>query len=274
MGTASLGKHYNNGRLPSHIRKGSFCWRDNLNLLELYKRFSFPQILSGSTSLLWHDKWNNLHQPLASTAPELFSFAINKLITIQHACNEQDLASLFQLPLSSTAFMQYQELQNNIQDLEVHIDGNGQWMYTWGNGNFAAKKIYRNLTHHEALHPAYKWLWKCFCQPKHKVFFWLLLKDRLSTRNVLRRRNMELDTYSCALCNSLAEETLEHLFLECPFAAICWNIIQVQIPLQSSLPEIFQQIKDQLDNAFFMESIILLCWVIWTERNDLIFNGI
>ena len=28
--------------------------------------------------------------------------------------------------------------------------------------------------------PAFKWLWKSSCQNKHKVFFWLLLKDRLA----------------------------------------------------------------------------------------------
>ena len=47
-----------------------------------------------------------------------------------------------------------------------------------------------------------------------------------------------------ALCNSLAEETVEHLFLNCPFAAHCWNMIQVDIPLQSSFPDIIDQIKD------------------------------
>jgi hypothetical protein len=35
---------------------------------------------------------------------------------------------------------------------------------------------------------------------KHKVFFWLLLKDRVSTRDILRRRNQPLDIYSCELC--------------------------------------------------------------------------
>jgi hypothetical protein len=31
-------------------------------------------------------------------------------------------------------------------------------------------------------------LWKTSVQKRHKVFFWLLLKDRLSTRNILWRR--------------------------------------------------------------------------------------
>jgi hypothetical protein len=43
---------------------------------------------------------------------------------------------------------------------------------------------------HRNVSQVYKWLCKCFCQHKHKVFFWLLLKDMLSTRNVLRRKNL------------------------------------------------------------------------------------
>jgi hypothetical protein len=35
---------------------------------------------------------------------------------------------------------------------------------------------------------------------KHKVFFWLFRKDRVSTRDILRRRGMEVDSYTCDLC--------------------------------------------------------------------------
>ena len=95
-----------------------------------------------------------------------------------------------------------------------------------------------------------------------KSFFWLLIKDRLSTRNILRRRGMDLDSYSCVFCNSLVEGTLEHLFVNCPFSIMCWNVINVSIPIQSSSPEIFSQIKDQLASPFAMDAIILLSWSI------------
>jgi hypothetical protein len=35
---------------------------------------------------------------------------------------------------------------------------------------------------------------------KHKVFFWLLLKDRLSTRDLLQRQHLVLGSYTCDLC--------------------------------------------------------------------------
>jgi hypothetical protein len=50
-------------------------------------------------------------------------------------------------------------------------------------------------------------------QNKHKFFFWLLLKDRLNTKNILRRKIMWLPNYNYVLCVENLEETLAHLFL-------------------------------------------------------------
>jgi len=64
----------------------------------------------------------------------------------------------------------------------------------------ASTKVYKLLLGHQEVHPVLKWLWSC--QPKQRVFFWLLINDRLSTRNILRRKHMHLDAYDCAhLCS-------------------------------------------------------------------------
>ena len=104
-------------------------------------------------------------------------------------------------------------------------------------------------------------------------FFWLLIKDRLSTRNLLRRRNMHLDSYNCVLCNMLVEESAHHLFVDHSFTRMCWDILNVDIPLDGDFPNLAVEIKEQLNTWFFMEAIILLCWTIWIVRNELIFKG-
>lgn len=136
------------------------------------------------------------------------------------------------------------------------------------------QKTYRHLRGHQVLHPAYKWLWACCCQSKHRVFFWLLLKDRISTRELLRRKNMALQDYNCVLCNVVVEESLAHLFLECPFAIQCWGMINIQIDQQADPFQNLQNFKDQLRVPFFMEIIVLMAWTIWRSRNDLIFRQI
>lgn len=115
-------------------------------------------------------------------------------------------------------------------------------------------------------------LWKSCCQLKHKVFFWLLLKDRLSTRNILKRKNMNLESYNCVLCNSGIEETMDHLFLDFQFALNCWGLIGINLQNNIDIFEAINQIKLQSHPVFYLLVAILMCWAIWTVRNDLIFK--
>jgi hypothetical protein len=108
----------------------------------------------------------------------------------------------------------------NIMDSTQLTDECDSWAYVWGSNIFAATKAYKKLIGQHSVHPAFRWLWKMFCQPKYKVFFWLLLKDRLSTRNILKRKNMHLESYNCVLCHLATEKTVTHLFLECPFCQV------------------------------------------------------
>jgi hypothetical protein len=56
-------------------------------------------------------------------------------------------------------------------------------------------------------------------QNKHRFFFWLLLRDRLNTRNLSRRKNMFLECYSCVSCVEEMEESQQQLmFFDYPFS--------------------------------------------------------
>lgn len=73
-----------------------------MKLLPQFKDIAIPQLGNGDTILFWQDKWAN--QVLATEAPELLSFAKNKMISAELAFEHEDLAELFQLPLSQMAF--------------------------------------------------------------------------------------------------------------------------------------------------------------------------
>jgi hypothetical protein len=61
------------------------------------------------------------------------------------------------------------------------------------------------------VHPHFVWIWKSSFQPKHKFFFWLLIHDRINTRNLLKRKNMILPSYDCVFnqCCQQEEEFLK-----------------------------------------------------------------
>lgn len=70
------------------------------------------------------------------------------------------------------------------------------WPYIWNNPIFMVKKAYIALKETLPISLVFKWTWQSSVIGKHKFFFWLLLKDRLHTRNLLRRKNMMLDEYT------------------------------------------------------------------------------
>lgn len=91
---------------------------------------------------------------------------------------------------------------------------------------------------------------------------------------MLRRRNMHLEAYSCVFWADSEDETVEHLFLHCPFAQQCWGSINLTVLLSWSPFTTFEHLRQQIAAPFFMEIIILLSWSIWTTRNNFIFNAI
>jgi hypothetical protein len=153
------------------------------------------------------------------------------------------------------------QLQNILEGVSLN-ESTDRWLYIWNTGQFSVKRAYSHLSGHLILHPVYHWLWRSFCQNKHKVFFWLLIKDRLSTRELLRRKNMDLQNYNCILCNGSTDESLLHLFLDGPFATQCWAWLNIQVDHSFDPFQNLQGFKEQLRVPFFMEVIILMCWTI------------
>jgi hypothetical protein len=142
-----------------------------------------------------------------------------------------------------------------------------------GFSQFSSSKVYKRMIGHRTIDNAYGWLWRSSCQMKHKVFFWLFLKDRLNTRGLLQRKNMELDSYTCDLCIWQYEETIQHLFHHCNFAKACWAAIEISMPISSNRKRVITMLKRRIDQPFAMEVIILMTWAIWRSRNDWIFNS-
>lgn len=127
-------------------------------------------------------------------------------------------------PLAET---QPAEVQHILQARTWDSSRNDVWTYNWGSEKYNNKKAYNALIGFTPASPLFKWLWATSNLGNHKFFFWLLLRDRLNTKNILKRKNMHLDDYNCVLCDLNCEETCFHLFFECPFRRDCWATIPI-----------------------------------------------
>lgn len=85
---------------------------------------------------------------------------------------------------------------------------------------------------------------------------------------------MYLEDYNCAICSLSTEETLLHLFLDCPFAMQCWNTLGLSVQIFADPLDTITSFRMQLGVPFSMEIIISMSWTIWSVRNDAIFRNI
>lgn len=142
-----------------------------------------------------------------------------------------------------------------------------------GPSRFSSCKAYNILIGHTKASPLFTWLWASNNLGKHKFFFWLLIRDRLNTRNLLRRKNMELEDYNCVLCNTGHEETSWHLFFECPFSQTCWNTIPIIWNLNLQPFDMVLEARETFGIKIFREIFIIACWIIWLTKNNVVFDN-
>lgn len=218
--------------------------------------------------MFWEGNWAG--QPFKERYPQLFSFNRKPKCSVKFFL-KHDVDFLFKLPLSTQAAIQLEELLETIDNFHWDDNINDRWTYSWGNSKYSSKKAYKLFSGTVPASPLFPWLWSSSNLGKHKFFFWLLLRDRLSTRNLLRRKNVQLDDYSCVLCNTGHEETSFHLFFECPFSRACWNTIPINCNLNLPHLDMVIEARTNFGSNIFREIHIAACWVIWITRNEVIF---
>lgn len=120
---------------------------------------------------------------------------------------------------------------------------------------------------------SFKWMWAPFVGGKYKFFFWLLLKDKFNTQNLLRRKNRHLDDYTCVLCQQNVKETLIHLFFSYPFSKQSCQILGIFWDVSLAEMEMIALARHNFGSHIFREIAILVAWCIRTHRNLIIFDG-
>jgi hypothetical protein len=84
---------------------GSFWWRDVMKLADKYRNICSVKIGCGDSALFWSDNWSG--KILQDEFPRLYSFAVMVNNSVQDVILVEDRTSLFQLPLSPQAFIEF-----------------------------------------------------------------------------------------------------------------------------------------------------------------------
>ena len=117
-----------------------------------------------------------------------------------------------------------------------------------------------------------KYLWKLKVPLKIKVFMWFLNRKVLLTKDNLARRKWQGCT-KCSFCGS--EETMEYLFISCPFAIIVWCIVYntYNITPSANITNMkYVVIGWTKTKAQIRIGVSALFCLIWNCRNNLVFE--
>jgi hypothetical protein len=118
---------------------------------------------------------------------------------------------MFQPSLSLITAEQYTELNGNIQGSNA-MEGKDNWVLSHGKKAYSSKMVYDLLMPRDTAPAPMRWAWKSCAMHKHKIFFWVLLQDRLNTRDMLERKNFHVESHDCVLCTDNIRESYMHLF--------------------------------------------------------------
>lgn len=98
-------------------------------------------------------------------------------------------------------------------------------------GKFMIRSSYRaNIEHRlnplsDADKQKWKVLWQSTLHERHKLFLWKIMVNILPTKDRIKCF-VPLSNLNCLLCGQ-EEETIQHLFLECPVSIQCWGEFSV-----------------------------------------------
>ena len=157
------------------------------------------------------------------------------------------------------------------------------WKWQSG-GQYSAKSYQHLIKSGGRTNWPFQEIWITKIPPTVKVFLYLLLQDKLLTKQVLQRRNIYC-TGNCVTCNHCTLETAFHLIFNCQYAVRAWarmatllgcSLLRVIDDVEVTWTKSMLLIRSKGDHDYklIMVCFMSLCWHLWLHRNNCIFRGV
>ncbi|XP_057790938.1 uncharacterized protein LOC131008050 [Salvia miltiorrhiza] len=138
-------------------------------------------------------------------------------------------------------------------------------------------------SHHGNRHPSVrwgKWLWEPYIPIRRSIMCWRLIHNRLPTYDRLIRQGLIMPNF-CIFCRN-HQETAYHILWNCARVMLLWkeffkwfNYEQAQIFLDthSLLVDAWNRKLCPQIGVFWKAGIVTMLWLLWTTRNNYIFEN-
>lgn len=140
--------------------------------------------------------WNTIWQDnctLSTKFPKLYEISSNKHISISDVLLTQGLSLHFNRSLTGILAVEWHQLLYIISTSSfTHSNDKIAWRWKHS-GNFTVRSIYKILNFTGINDNKYAIIWTLPLPPKIRIFIWLLLNNRILTKNNLRKRGCNGD---------------------------------------------------------------------------------
>lgn len=243
--------------------KCSWTWKKILQLRNLALRFISYSPGEQSRFLLWHDPWLQ-GKPLL----QVFDSSIVSALESTSLASVGSIQSEGGWHLGVSNYNLIRELRHMCSNILT----SGEDCITWTSaGNqlrvLKISNIYRDLFVHRPGPPWIEFVWSKFRVPKFAFTSWLILKERLLTRDRMIMFGMPTPQ-QCLLCMS-HNETHSHLFCTCSYTKDVFRGCCVDIATWGDFGDgrFLSQCYDQIHTHVLYLIISAVFYNIWAERN-------
>lgn len=221
-------------------KKGSFFWNQLHGIKGVFDCSNVWIIGNGAIISYWFDNWGQ-----GVLANQDFQIQFRK-------CSLRLAAGVLSLPVHDIT------LNQEVDSLAW------RWSAT---GKYSAGSIYKIMSGAGKIKWRFQRIWKFKIPPTVKLFLFFLLRGKVLTREVMRRRNFQCEEI-CEMCSCNQIESAMHLFFQCQYAKELWR--RLGMPSNG----IDQSVEDAWLGVSTTDPILSACaiWEIWKSRNAAIFE--
>lgn len=175
--------------------------------------------------------------------------------------------------LNPTNHVRAIDFRHLCSDITIRSSDRISWDNT-GSNPVSISVIWHSLRPRAAPPSWIKLIWHKFAVPKYSINLWLILKQRLLTKDRMIRFHMNVDA-ACELCNS-HPESHEHLFSTCAYTQAIINNFHLRLDVSWSSLQSGNILVDggqsTSKNVAFL-FVAVTYHAIWMERNHRIFRS-
>ncbi|XP_028089315.1 uncharacterized protein LOC114289749 [Camellia sinensis] len=275
--------------------KESVVWSDILSVAalnpELFQFFASKlQIVvgNGSRILFWHDRWC-MNLKLKEEFPRLFRLSMEKEEKLSYFMQRRDRDGHWSLQFRRPLFSweeeevgKLQELTKDVPRLNENLCDGVKWTAS-ASGVFTVASVRSWLQKNSGTSlQVPKMLWNNLAPPKAQFLCWLAWRGRVKAAVVLQRLGVlgGNANVACPFCLA-AEESVDHLFVQCPqiwkvWGKLMqwWNLCWVSPATVDGVLSWWLGTKHRkLVKKIWMLVPVAMLWSTWRLRNEIVFKG-